>query len=108
GDRHRLPYRAGDAHPREVLVAAQLGQDDGDLRVADVGPQLVLDVAGDVVRRAAAGGHVADQGDRDLAVGTDGDGDAQFRVAPDRNLDFVVHADQVVADEGLLRGRRSG
>src|SRR3546814_3827243 len=35
-DRDRLAHGSGHPDPREVLVAAQFGEDDRDLRIADV------------------------------------------------------------------------
>src|SRR5690606_9687046 len=95
-DGHRRAHRAGHAYARQVLVAAQVGEDHGDLRVADVGGQFFLDIGGHLRRRVAAGRDVADQRHGNLAVRPHGHGDAQFRVAPDGYLHDVVDADQVV------------
>src|SRR3546814_901686 len=77
-DRDRLAHGPGHPDPREVLVAAQFGEDDRDLRIADVRAEFLLDVGRDLGRGESAGHHVADQRYRDLAVGADRNRDAEF------------------------------
>src|SRR3546814_9095331 len=60
-DRDRLAHGPGHPDPREVLVAAQFGEDDSDLRIADVRAEFLLDVGRDLGRGESAGHHVADQ-----------------------------------------------
>src|SRR3546814_2617726 len=49
-DRDRLAHGPGHPDPREVLVAAQFGEDDRDLRIADVRAEFLLDVGRDLGR----------------------------------------------------------
>src|SRR5690606_460328 len=68
--------------------------------------ELLLDVCGHLVRGQAGGHHIAHERNRDPAIGADGDRDAEFRVAPDGDLDDVVHADGVFGNRGLAWRRR--
>ncbi len=84
-------------------MAAQFGEDHRHLRIAHEGGQLFLDVLGYFLRGAATGGNIAHQRHRDHAVRADRHGDAEFRIAPHRDLDDVVDADVVG-----VRGHRGG
>src|SRR3546814_16102909 len=91
--RDRLAHGPGHPDPREVLVAAQFGEDDRDLRIADVRAEFLLDVGRDLGRGESAGHHVADQRYRDLAVGADRNRDDEFGIAPDRHMHLVVRSE---------------
>jgi hypothetical protein len=76
-------------------VAAQFGEDHGHLGVANVGGQLLFDVARDLFRAAAAREDVTDQRHGNAAVGPHRNADAELGIAPDRHLKLVINADPV-------------
>ncbi|GAB3751562.1 hypothetical protein GCM10028795_19780 [Lysobacter olei] len=76
-------------------MAPKFGEDDGDLWLAHVRCQFVLDILRDIIRGPAPGHDITDQRYGNLSIWTHGRSNAQFRTLPDRDLHYVIDPDVV-------------